>query len=298
MDQPKFERLLRLMKMLTANITYSVDDIASHLSISRRSVYRYIDTFRSAGFVINKHGEQFRLSVDSPYFKDISQLVHFTHEEAYMVHQLIDAFDDNSTLKSNLKRKLASVYDYHRVADTIVKGKNATNVRTIIEAIEGRQQVIFRDYSSPNGKSISDREVEPFAFTTNYVQVWCYELSSGKNKIFKTSRIGSVESLDRDWTHAKEHEEGYVDIFRMTGYKQYFVQLELERLAHNLLLEEYPLSEQYITQLSEQKWILKCDVADLSGVARFVVGLADNIKVVDSPELSAYIADFTRKYLS
>jgi len=50
MDQPKLERLLRLMKMLTANNSLTVDEIAAKLSISHRSVYRYIDTFREAGY--------------------------------------------------------------------------------------------------------------------------------------------------------------------------------------------------------------------------------------------------------
>ena len=56
MDQPKLERLLRLMKLLTANTTYNVDQLAERLQMSRRTVYRYIDTFREAGFVIKKSG--------------------------------------------------------------------------------------------------------------------------------------------------------------------------------------------------------------------------------------------------
>ena len=50
--------------------------------MSRRTVYRYIDTFREAGFVIKKSGNCIRLDKESPHFRDISQLVHFTEEEA------------------------------------------------------------------------------------------------------------------------------------------------------------------------------------------------------------------------
>ena len=42
MDQPKLERLLRLMKLLTANTTYNVDQLAERLQMSRRTIYRYI----------------------------------------------------------------------------------------------------------------------------------------------------------------------------------------------------------------------------------------------------------------
>lgn len=62
MDQPKLERLLRLMKILTANNSLTVDEIADKLGISSCSVYRYIDTFRDAGFVIKKSNNYPKLS--------------------------------------------------------------------------------------------------------------------------------------------------------------------------------------------------------------------------------------------
>jgi DNA-binding IclR family transcriptional regulator len=46
MDQPKLERLLRLMKILTANNRFTVEEIAERLDMSVRTIYRYIDTFR------------------------------------------------------------------------------------------------------------------------------------------------------------------------------------------------------------------------------------------------------------
>lgn len=36
----------------------------------------------------------------------------------------------------------------------------------------------------------------------------------------------------------------------------------------------------------------------MEGVGRFVIGLAGDIKIIDSPELNAYIQDFYTKYLS
>ena len=54
MDQPKLERLLRLMKLLTSNVNYTVNDLAERLDTSYRSIYRYIETFKEAGFVVHK----------------------------------------------------------------------------------------------------------------------------------------------------------------------------------------------------------------------------------------------------
>ena len=54
MDQPKIERMLRLMMLLTDNNRYTVEELSSKLDTSIRTIYRYIDTFKEAGFLINK----------------------------------------------------------------------------------------------------------------------------------------------------------------------------------------------------------------------------------------------------
>ena len=151
MDQPKLERLLRLMKLLTANTTYNVDQLAERLQMSRRTVYRYIDTFREAGFVIKKSGDCIRLDKESPHFRDISQLVQFTEEEAVILKNTIENIDDTNMLKQNLKRKLYSVYDNKTLADTVVRGKNAPNIRRLIEAIEQERQAVLHGYLSADG---------------------------------------------------------------------------------------------------------------------------------------------------
>ena len=296
MDQPKIERMLRLMKMLTANTSYTVDELAERLSMSRRTIYRYIDTFREAGFVIKKSDNYIRLDKASPHFKDISQLVHFTEEEAVILKRAIESIDDTNMLKLNLKRKLYSVYDNKILADTIVRGSNAATVHALIEAIEGEQQVILHNYRSSHGGVVRDRRVEPFAFTTNYVQVWCYDTESHSCKLFKLSRIGSAEILDTVWQHKAEHKRDTIDIFRMNGTKRHRVRLELGMLAHNLLIEEYPLAEAHLTPIDKEHWLLDTEVASYAGVARFVVGLMDDIRIVDTPDLERYLSSYVERF--
>lgn len=264
--------------------------------MSRRTIYRYIDTFREAGFVIKKRGEYIRLDKESPYFKDISQLVHFTEEEAIILRRAIESIDDTNLLKHNLKSKLYSVYDSGVLADTVVKGKNSSNVHTLVEAIEQRCRVTLRGYQSAHGGVVRDRWVEPFAFTTNYVQVWCYDLEDGINKLFKLSRIASVESSGESWNHSEEHKEGFIDIFRMNSDSPVRVQLKLGILSYNLLLEEYPLAERDITSLGDDRYLLDTMVSSYQGVGRFVVGLLDDITVVDSPEFVEYLTNYIKKF--
>ncbi len=284
------------MKMLTANTSYSVDELAERLELSRRTIYRYIDTFRQAGFVIKKRGEYIRLDKESPHFKDISQLVHFTEEEAVILKRAIESIDDTNMLKLNLKSKLYSVYDSGVLADTVVKGKNASNVHNLIEAIEEQRGVVLRGYQSAHGGVVRDRRVEPFAFTTNYVHLWCYDPSDGACKLFKLSRIADVELLDEMWSNAAEHKQGFIDIFRMNGTEQFRVKLKMGMLAYNLLLEEYPLSERDVTALDDGGYMLDTQVASFVGVGRFVVGLIDDITIVDSPDFEEYLKKYIEKF--
>ena len=291
MEQPKIERVLRLMKMMTGNTNYTVDEMAERLGISYRSVYRYIDTFKDAGFVVQrKDGGIYKLGKDSRYFKEISQLIHFTDEEAYIVNQLIEGLDNTNMLKQNLRKKLTAVYNCTSLAESVVEGKNAVNVKRIIEAIDNRHQVILKNYASSHTGVIRDRLVEPFGFTTNYVQIWCYEPESGLNKLFNTSRVGGVEVLDSEWQYADSHHEGYIDIFRITGFEQKRVQLELGVMSHNLLIEEYPLSTRDIKSIDDRRWLLDTMVCNYVGIGRFVMGLLGDIRIL-TPEFKSYICE-------
>ena len=84
----------------------------------------------------------------------------------------------------------------------------------------------------------------------------------------------------------------------MTSQSRHRVQLRLGLRSHNLLVEEYPLAEKYITSTDDEHWILDTEVANYAGIARFVIGLKEDIEIIDTPELDSYIADYVAKYLS
>lgn len=289
MDQPKLDRLLRLMKMLTGNTTYSIDELAERLETTERTIYRYIDTFREAGFVLKKKGNIFRIDKSSPYFKDISSLIHFTEEEAYILKSAIENIDENNLIKQNLKKKLYTVYDYKILAETTVKGKNAENVNRLIEAFHDKKQVLLRNYSSANSHVVRDRLIEPFAFTSNYIQLWAFEPESGKNKLFKLSRVFEVVIQADSWRNETSHHAGYLDCFRLSSQQQYLVKLKLGLRAATLLTEEYPLAEKDLVRISDNLWTFDTKVCNYEGIGRFVIGLLQDIEIVDSPEFAYFI---------
>ena len=86
-----------------------------------------------------------------------------------------------------------------------------------------------------------------------------------------------------------------MDVFRMNGHDRHRIRLGLGMLAHNLLVEEYPLAERDLAPDGESHWLLETEVAGFAGVARFVAGLLDDVEIVDSPELKRYVADYFRR---
>lgn len=93
------------MKMLAGNKNYTIDELAERLGISYRSIYRYIDTFKDSGFVVEKlHSNVYRLGKMPKGYIDLKDLIYFSKEEAYILNGLIDSLDSTNALKINLKK--------------------------------------------------------------------------------------------------------------------------------------------------------------------------------------------------
>lgn len=291
MDQPKIERVLRLVMTLAHNHYKTVPMICDEFEISERTFYRYLDTLRCAGMAISKDPEHgiYKLTSMPEKLMDIEDLVYFSKEEAYVLKSAIESINETNIIKQNLKKKLYSVYDSKIVADVVLKKGGNNNVHDLLEGIEKRKVVILRNYNSANSNSTSDRIVEPFAFTPNFIQVWCYELDSQKVKLFKVARIENVEITDKNWTHAYKHETGFLDIFRIHSKHTYPIKLKMSVRAANLLMEEYPMSEEHLTKISDNRWLLETSVCGFEAVTRFILGLADDIEIIESQELKDHI---------
>ena len=85
------------------------DELADKLEMSERTIYRYIDTFKAAGFAVEKlYGNIYRLTSLNDDTLDLSKLVYFSEEEAAIVNNMIDGLDNTNALKIGLKRKLGA----------------------------------------------------------------------------------------------------------------------------------------------------------------------------------------------
>ena len=294
MDQPKVARMLRLMQLLASNVNYSVDELMDKLEMSRRTIYRYLDTFKEAGFAVQKVGSGgtvYKLATLKSSQMDLSKIVYFSDEEAYVVNRLIDRLDDTNTMKQGLKRKLTAVYDATNIGNYVDRKSNSANIEALAEAIREKKVVLLKDYSSSHSGTTKNYRVEPFKFNTNYIDFWAYDLAAGMNKCFKVSRIEDVVPLEESWQCEAAHAADPTDVFRMHGGEPVHVRLQLDNTARNLLVEEFPLAEQGLTPQKDDSWIWEGDIYRLEGAGRFVLGLSDHIRVLDGEPLKAFLRE-------
>jgi len=288
-DHAKIERILKILLLLANGRRYTLKEISDRFEMSPRSVSRYFASLRSAGFVLECDNGLYSIPKMERPFKELGDLLHFSEEEAYILKKAIHTIDDTNLLKSNLIKKLYSLYDSDRIVETVVKPGNSHTVHQLILAIKGKKQALLRQYRSSHGNLVRDRLIEPFDFTTNYQFVWVYEPESQRCKLFKTSRIGEVKILERDFQFEPLHLKEPMDAFRISSPDQTAVKLRLSLRAYNLLIEEYPLAEQSITPLDDNYWQFNALVCGFEGVGRFVMGLFDEVNIIDSEQFTAYL---------
>ena len=172
MDQPRIERMLRLMRYMSGNINYSVEELAEKLDMSERTIYRYIDTFRGAGFAVTKIWTNvYKLEKMPKGAPDFDRLMFFSEEESYLINSLLDALVPTNALKKGIKDKLAVVVDSTAIANYVDRRSNAAHVTSLTQAAREKRKVLLKGYESGNSHTIRDRYVEPYGFTTDYIDV-------------------------------------------------------------------------------------------------------------------------------
>ena len=295
MDQPKQDRMLRLMKMMSGNINYTIEELSERLEMSPRTIYRYIDTFKNSGYVVNKiFTNVYKIESVPQSMPDFDKLMYFSEEESYLINSLLDALAPTNALKKGIKEKLAVIYDKTAIADFVDRRSNAAHVQSLTEAARNKKKVILKNYESGNSHTLRDRHIEPYGFTTDYIDVCAYDLEDEHNKIFKINRIGSVEIQEEPWTAEISHRKQGMDVFRMTGHPCGHIKMQMSIMAKNLLLEEFPLAEKELVRKTNY-WLLDIDVCDYAGACRFYLGLAHEIKIINSPEFEEYIYCYVNK---
>ena len=210
--------------------------------------------------------------------------------------------NDTAYLRVNAESRIMPEEMRRQLIDRkVFANKNrAAAISLLQHACTLKRCVILHNYASNNSGQVSDRHVEAYDVHPEDGLVICYDLDKSVTRVFNINRIGYVEILEEEpWKNVALHKEIPVDIFHMTGTDSIHVTLQLDLMAKNLLVEEYPRAKDSITPHKDDKniWYLTTDVHHLEGIGRFYIGLASHIKILEGDALRQYAAEYARKNL-
>ncbi len=287
--QAKILRVFQLIGLLKSG-GRTIRQLAQQLDTTERTIYRYFKLLEEIGFIIDQdfHGRYFVHREDGESPED-----RFTLEEVSILRQLIQSAASGHPLKGTLLKKLAFHSEAKELPEQFLKLRVAKIFRIVSEAIESGSQVILKSYHSANSAEITDRLVEPFQFGEGFQSIQALDTKDKQNKFFKLERIGDVVVLDKPYKFQKLHKKSSTDIFGISGRKETWITMRLSLRAYVLLREEYPLALPYLEKENEdpKTFIFHGPVLTYKGVGRFVMGLADEIKIVEPKEFKIYIKE-------
>jgi HTH domain protein len=290
MEYESLTRALQLVEILAEGQFLTVAQMAERSRLHPRRVYRLLETFPRVGLTLERQSHSYRLRADAPFLKRVTSFLHFTPDEVLTLRQILTAVPNSSVQARLLREKLEHSTSESLFIPPDVDEVTGRNIRTMFEAIEGERIVVLRGYRSSRSQK-RDRYVEPYAFLPGNRDVRCFEISTRTNKTFNLSRAEEVELVDLRWSYREEHRPLLVDLFHFSGECTTRVALRLGVLAKSVLLDEYPQAERRLTQEDDSHWLWEDEFCSMKGVGRFVMGLLEDIEIVDAPELEDYIRE-------
>lgn len=286
-----------MLVMLSNGVRYTISELADRFSLTKRSIYRYLNAIENAGFIVDRRDGCYSLHLCSDEATMVNTLLHFSEEEAYLLYKALEMVKGGASVSERLVRKLNVLYDF-RALSQLTHKPEIELVRLLGDAINRKVQVRLCAYRSSHSETIADRKVEPFEFLSEYSGLWCYDTQDNICKQFKISRIEKVEILDSGWLNESLHRVPFLDAFRMSAPDAMaIVEAELTLKAANLLVEEYPLAESCLKTLGKNplRYFLSIPVADFHGIGRFALGLPGEVKVLGPESFKNFLKEIKKK---
>jgi proteasome accessory factor C len=284
--QAKLLRLFQIIAVLKSG-HWTIKQLAERFDTSERTIYRYINLLEEVDFLIEK-------DFDNRYFiitsEDDPSQAQFSLEETRLLKKLIQTGANDNPLKNLLLKKLSLNSEIDTVPRLFVKARLGKFVDQLAEAIKNKKQVVLKNYHSANSNEIRDRLIEPIHFGDNYQSIMALDTQDKICKQFKLDRIGEIAEQTKKFEFETLHKKNETDIFGFTGDANTWITLQLSMRAYLLLREEFPLAVPYL-EVADKSYKFHAPIASFEGAARFVLGLIDEVKVIDSESFKKFLQE-------
>lgn len=287
----KINRFLGLIWYLSNNYPKKKEECTAFLGIKDATFYNYRNCLLETGFDVRQKDGRYWIEYPEKDHKVLQQLFHFSEEEGYLLSRCIDLLEVSNSCASQLKQKLTAILNQDKLLESYLQKEKSVIVQLLQKAKKEKKQVLLINYASGNSQSVKNRLVEPFEFKDDFNLFWAFDNQIRQNRQFKVCRVEDVQPSPLSWENERLHRSKPVDIFRNTGNLNKRVECILTLKARNLLVEEYPLAERYLTKQGVNSYLLSAPVAKYEGPGRFVLGLAEDVKPLGDEGFLEYLKE-------
>jgi proteasome accessory factor C len=289
LNNTKTHRLLRLIMYLSNSYPKTKEDCISFLGIGDTAFYSYCNVLKDTGFDLHQKDGKYWIDYPDQDFQVLRNVLHFSEEETYLLSRSIDKIEEKQVCATRLKQKLASFLNQDKTIETYIRKEKSEIVQSLRKAQQQKKQILLINYASGNSQTVKNRMVEPFEFKDDFNLIWAFDTELKQNRQFKICRIEDIRETLLPCEYERSHRSKPVDIFRNTGDLNKQIELRLNLKAKNLIIEEYPLSERFLSKINSNLFLLKAPVAKYEGPGRFVLGLAEDINLMGDEGFRNYL---------
>jgi predicted DNA-binding transcriptional regulator YafY len=296
---PARERSIELLELLTRYTGKTIAFLSEYFNVDKRTIQRDIASLRKAGYVIENINGKYKINPEKTRREvkfRLSDLVHFTKEEAYILNEAIRNIEGNDLIKKNLVKKLTSLHNIDELLETVSHLQGAEEVKTIAHAIENKYQLEVIEYLRISGnQGLRSVIIEPIQFASNYTRVWAYYPRKNINFLLRMSGIHGVKPTYKPYQYEQYHKVGYMDVFNGYGFSKTNLKMIINKRAYGYILEEYPQAVPSVHYIKRHNYLLKTEICSFMGVGRFCLGLPGSVRVIEPQGLIDYIKQEKKK---
>lgn len=292
-------RLMRIFRaVLDSPYRYTRQELAGRYNVSPDTISGDFEAFEAAGFlkVLDKR-HRYAFKEDKP-LKQLKDLLHFSEEDQTLLYQAIDSLPGGTERHQQLKNKLNSLYDYHRLGYSYLRKPHLTKVDLLLQAQHEKRRVHLIGYRSSNSNTISDRLVEPFHVSPPDDTLQTYDVDKKVLRHFRISRITRVQLTDALWQYEGHHNIMRTDPFRIVDNNQKMAHLRISVSAYNELIERYPLTKSYIEETEDPNvFDFQCMVNHaFFGLSNFILSFQqEHVEVLEPEGLKEHLRKVVQK---
>ncbi len=292
-------RLMRIFRaILDSPYRYTRQELASRYNVSTDTISGDLNAFEAGGFIKTRDKRhRYAFKEDKP-LKQLKDLLHFSEEDQALLYEAIDNLPGGTARHQQLKNKLNSLYDYHRLGYSYLRKPHLTKVDLLLQAQREKRCVHLLGYRSSNSNTISDRLVEPFHVSPPDDTLQTYDVDKKMLRHFRISRITRVQLSDAPWQYEGHHNIMRTDPFRIVDNHQEMVHLRLSVSAYNELIERYPLAKSYIEETEDPNvFDFQCMVNhSFFGLSNFILSFQQQqIEVLEPEVLKEHLRKVVRE---